>query len=101
MHPIRLDSSALKYPLGTLALSLPLAAPPGAAAAAYPERPIRFLVGVVPGGATDILARAVGQRLSERFQQQAVVENRPGANQTIAVDKGIDRWDDWTARLHS
>lgn len=86
MHPIRLDSSALKCLLGALALALPLAAPPGAAVAAYPERPIRFLVGVVPGGATDILARAVGQRLSERFQQQVVVDNRPGANQTLAAE---------------
>src|SRR5262245_201968 len=66
---------------------LPLAfAVPGTALADYPERPIRFLVGVVPGGATDILARVIGQRLAERFQQQVVVDNRPGANQTLAVE---------------
>ena len=76
----------MRYVLGVIALSLPLAAPPGAAVAAYPERPIRFLVGVVPGGATDILARAVGQKLSERFQQQVVIDNRPGANQTVAAE---------------
>lgn len=52
----------------------------------YPSKPIRFLVGVVPGGATDILARVVGQRFSERFQQQVVIDNRPGANQTIAAE---------------
>lgn len=52
----------------------------------FPSRPIRFLVGVVPGGATDILARMIGQRLSERLQQQVVIDNRPGANQTIAAE---------------
>ncbi len=52
----------------------------------YPSRPIRFLVGVVPGGAADTLARAVGQRYSMAFKQQVIVDNRPGANQTIAAD---------------
>ena len=52
----------------------------------YPARPIRFLVGVVPGGAADTLARAVGQRYSMAFNQQVIVDNRPGANQTIATD---------------
>ena len=52
----------------------------------YPSRPIRFLVGVVPGGAADILARAVGQRYAMAFNQQVIVDNRPGANQTIAAD---------------
>jgi tripartite-type tricarboxylate transporter receptor subunit TctC len=52
----------------------------------YPNRPIRFLVGVVPGGAADTLARAVGQRYSAAFKQQVIVDNRPGANQTIAAD---------------
>jgi len=55
------------------------------AAAGYPSKPIRFLVGVVPGGAADLLARAVGQRLGERLGTQVVVDNRPGANQTIAA----------------
>ena len=52
----------------------------------YPNRPIRFLVGVVPGGATDILARAIGQKLGEHWQQQVVIDNRPGANQIIAAE---------------
>jgi tripartite-type tricarboxylate transporter receptor subunit TctC len=51
----------------------------------YPTKPIRFLVGVVPGGAADLLARTVGQRLGERLGTQVVVDNRPGANQTIAA----------------
>lgn len=49
----------------------------------YPIKPIRMIVGVAPGGATDILARAIGARLSDVFKQQVVVENRPGANHII------------------
>jgi tripartite-type tricarboxylate transporter receptor subunit TctC len=49
----------------------------------YPNKPIRMIVGVAPGGATDILARAAGARLGEAFRQQVVVENRPGANHII------------------
>ena len=56
------------------------------AQADYPSRPIRFLVGVVPGGAADNLARAVAQRYSSVFRQQVIVDNRAGANQTIAAD---------------
>jgi tripartite-type tricarboxylate transporter receptor subunit TctC len=52
----------------------------------YPSRPIRFLVGVVPGGATDILARVIGQKLGETWNQQVVIDNRPGANQIIAAE---------------
>ena len=52
----------------------------------YPNRPIRFLVGVVPGGATDILARIFGQKLGEAWQQNVVIDNRPGANQIVAAD---------------
>ncbi len=50
----------------------------------YPVRPIRFLVGVAPGGATEILARAIGTRLGERLHQQVVIDTRPGANHIIA-----------------
>lgn len=52
----------------------------------YPNKPIRFLVGVVPGGATDFLARAIGQKLAENLRQQVVIDNRPGANQVIAAE---------------
>jgi len=49
----------------------------------FPVKSIRMIVGVAPGGATDILARAVGARLSDTFKQQVIVENRPGANHII------------------
>jgi len=52
----------------------------------YPTRPIRFIVGVAPGGPTDIFARLVGQRLSERWGQPVVVDHRPGAGQTIGAE---------------
>ena len=53
-------------------------------AAAYPMRPIRFLVPLAPGGGTDFITRLIGQRLSESFGQQVVVDNRPGGNGIIA-----------------
>src|SRR3954452_16174259 len=47
----------------------------GASALDYPTRPVRWVVGYPPGGATDIIARLIGQRLSERLGQQFVIEN--------------------------
>ena len=52
----------------------------------FPTKPIRMIVGVAPGGATDILARAVGARLTEAFKQQVIVENRPGAASIIGAE---------------
>ena len=61
-----------------------------AAAADYPTRPIRFLVAYSPGGATDIIARLIGQRLSERLGQQFVIENKPGAGNNIATEAAVN-----------
>jgi tripartite-type tricarboxylate transporter receptor subunit TctC len=53
---------------------------------AYPQRPVRVLVGLAPGGNPDVLARMLAAKLSETFGQQFVVENRPGAGNIAAVD---------------
>lgn len=55
-------------------------------AADYPTRPVRFVVGYPAGGSTDIIARLIGQRLSERLGQQFVIENKPGAGNNIGTE---------------
>ena len=60
--------------------------PAAAVAQQYPSKPIRIIVAYTPAGATDILARAVGQKMSESFAQPVIVENRPGANGNIGTD---------------
>jgi tripartite-type tricarboxylate transporter receptor subunit TctC len=57
----------------------------GASALDYPTRPVRFVVGYPAGGATDIIARLIGQKLSERMGQQFVIENKPGAGNNIGT----------------
>lgn len=57
----------------------------GAAQAAYPERPIQVVISFPPAGATDILARAIAQKLTETLGQPVLVENRPGAGGNIGL----------------
>jgi tripartite-type tricarboxylate transporter receptor subunit TctC len=66
--------------------ALMLAGIGGAAAADYPARPVHWIVGYPPGGTTDILARLIGQYLSDKLGQQFIIENKPGAGNNIATE---------------
>jgi tripartite-type tricarboxylate transporter receptor subunit TctC len=67
-------------------LACVLCAAGGAVAQTYPAKPIRILVGFAPGGAVDISARVVGQKLAETIGQPVVIDNRPGASGNIAAE---------------
>ena len=77
--PARLPSKTLATLLLGAALSLP-------AHAAYPDKPIRWIVPFPPGGAMDGIARTLGERLAAKFGQPVVVENKPGAGGNLGVD---------------
>ncbi len=68
------------------AAALPAASRFAAAQAAYPSRPVRWVVGYTPGGGNDIIARLMGQWLQERLGQPFVIENRPGAASNLATE---------------
>jgi tripartite-type tricarboxylate transporter receptor subunit TctC len=70
-------------------LALPAAFALGNASAlaqAWPDKPIRLIVNFPPGGAADVIGRAIAQQVGEQLRQQIVVENRPGANGNIGAD---------------
>ena len=62
---------------------------PTAHAQAYPSKPVKILVGFAPGGAMDIVARTVGQKLAPALGQSVVIENKPGAASNIAIQQLI------------
>src|SRR5215203_1738656 len=68
--------------------ALLLASLPAFAAAAYPDKPIRLIVPVAPGGGADITARAVAQKLAAAWGQQIIIDNRAGAGGTVGMDIG-------------
>ena len=73
--------------LAVLAAGLALAAASGLALAqAWPTKPVRIMVGASPGGGTDIIARMLSEKYQAVFGQPFIVENRPGASNTIATD---------------
>jgi tripartite-type tricarboxylate transporter receptor subunit TctC len=63
-----------------------VAASTAALAQTYPNRPIRIVVAYTPAGTTDILARAIGQKMTESWGQPVIVDNRPGANGNIGTE---------------
>jgi len=58
-------------------------------AQSYPTRPVRIVVGLAAGSSSDILARLIGQRLSERLGQPVIIENRPGAGGSLGAESVV------------
>jgi tripartite-type tricarboxylate transporter receptor subunit TctC len=79
-----------RHLLSTLAVSALAAAMPGASQAqdakSYPSKPIRIVVPFAPGGSSDVLARAIGQKLTVAWGQPVVIENKPGAGGNIGAE---------------
>lgn len=80
----------LKFKTAALAFGLAIASIATASAADYPTRPVRWVVGYPPGGATDIMARLIGHRLAEKLGQQFVVENKAGAGNNIGTEAVVN-----------
>ena len=83
--------AARRHTLRALSLAAAMGAPflfhaPQAAAQAYPDRPVKIVVGFAPGGTNDIVARLVAQKLGDRLKQSFIVDNKPGANSAVGND---------------
>ena len=74
----------IKAFLGAVALAM--ASFSAVAQTSYPQKPVRLMVGAGPGGGTDIIARMLAEKMADAFKGSFIVENRPGASNTIAAD---------------
>ncbi|MGS1008652.1 Bug family tripartite tricarboxylate transporter substrate binding protein [Achromobacter anxifer] len=72
--------------LASLLTAVCIAAPAAGADAAFPAKPVRIIVPQTPGGASDVLARLIGQKLTAKWGQPVVVENHPGAGGNVGMD---------------
>jgi len=78
--------AATRRLLAGVASAILLAAAGSVAAQTYPNKPVRIMVGAPPGGGTDVIARMLADKFGESLKQSFIVENRPGASNTIAAD---------------
>jgi tripartite-type tricarboxylate transporter receptor subunit TctC len=78
--------AATRRLLAGVASAILLAAAGSVAAQPYPNKPVRIMVGAPPGGGTDVIARMLADKFGESLKQSFIVENRPGASNTIAAD---------------
>jgi len=76
----------MKRTIVLAALAASFALPAAAQTGDYPKRPVRIIVPQTAGGAVDIVARAIAQKLSEAWGQQVIIDNRPGANGIIGIE---------------
>jgi len=76
----------MRLPKMLAGLAIALLTNPALAAESYPAKPIRIVVAYTPAGTTDILARAIGQKLTEAWGQPVIIDNRPGANGNIGTE---------------
>ena len=88
----------MRHLIATLAATLMIAA---SAAQGYPSKPVKLLVGFPAGGGLDVLARIVGQRVSEQWGQPIIIENKPGAGSNIAGDAAAKSTADGYTLLHT
>lgn len=84
----RIRNAVLRAIALSAAAALAAAAP--AMAQQYPSKPVKILVGFAPGGAMDIVARTIGQKIAHGLGQPVVIENKPGAASNIAIRQLID-----------
>ncbi|HEX4883814.1 MAG TPA: tripartite tricarboxylate transporter substrate binding protein [Casimicrobiaceae bacterium] len=93
-------TNAMRRIVPALVTALALVLPGGAhAQPSWPARPVRLVVPFAPGGASDVLARLVGQRLAERIGQPVIVENKPGAATTLGAAEVAKSTDGHTLML--